>query len=871
MTTRLKLGIGLATLVALFATILFLPTKASALTPTVAQANAAGPFEWIDSQRIKGKVNNEDIIFTLQNGYEAFNGSQIIGPAYVAGNLTCGDDKAYILAAPAGTTAGGDKVFISAQAGSGGSCTPTDKPIDVKNDVFRSSIVKWLDAGTIATVKDLGGIPAGERFTQRGTEGNYFRSGESECIDQIVVTGGRATVYELKPGPDEAPANEIGLPQFGNCEVLSINGENISSREEGRRLANQTFAVALPTNRTRPAGSAAADGAGAAVGEPSCESENGTGLEWMICPILVGIDGAVNGINNIILDQLEFNPEQDLGKSTTGGDGTSADNGVKVTWNIIKNISTFLVIIIMLIMVLSTAVSWGPFDAYAIRQILPRLVIAIIAMQLSWELLIFIIEFTNDVGRGLSDLMYAPFGGSQNMTLSALIGANTSEAAATTIFTTAVIGTAIAAAISPFGILVLAISALASIFIGILVLLVRNILIILCLMVAPLAIMAWVLPGTRNYWNYWQETFSKLMLMFPFIVALLASGRIFAHITGVSSTGDTFGGLINFLAVFIGIFGPYWLLPKTMQWGGRAFGNLAGTLNNAKTKGMFDRGKNFARQRGKELKAQRDAASGARLATGNAKLTDRLKSSQLDPTLRFGENAQRVRQQKLAGFIAAGRGLQQQQQKDAQNRLEIAIEGKSFGDSLTTLQAIAEDSSRTEYERRSAISMLTDFKGVKQIDQVRDELLKTEEGQRIWNISVGENFSGLKALSPHLAQDSSGMLQGDPTSGDPDKRVGWAARSDAGRAQTFTNENDELLSKMRIDGWAKFAALNPAEAQKAFDRIKENENINSNLNPAIQAKIEELRSDVRKRRELGARVPEAEGPGADTGPRPAGT
>src|SRR5262249_41408217 len=148
---------------------------------------------------------------------------------------------------------------------------------------------------------------------------------------------------------------------------------------------------------------------------------------------------------------------------------------------------------------------------------------------------------------------------------------------------------------------------------------------IFCVILAPLALVAWILPGTKKYWDIWQETFSKLLLMFPIVVAVLAAGRIFAKVVAQDYFGalpnifapihagaaHLFGGFpsffavdlgpgITFFVIVIGFFGPYWFLPKTFQWGGNFLKSISGVVND-RSKGLFDRPRNYLNERKKSL------------------------------------------------------------------------------------------------------------------------------------------------------------------------------------------------------------------------------------------------------------------------------
>src|SRR6185436_10887211 len=74
--------------------------------------------------------------------------------------------------------------------------------------------------------------------------------------------------------------------------------------------------------------------------------------------------------------------------------------------------------------------------------------------------------------------------------------------------------------------------------IGFMVLLLRQLLVVALLLVAPLAILAWIFPGNDKLWKAWWSLFSKLLIMFPLIMGLLGIGRIFASIINDGGGGS---------------------------------------------------------------------------------------------------------------------------------------------------------------------------------------------------------------------------------------------------------------------------------------------------------------------------------------------
>ena len=240
------------------------------------------------------------------------------------------------------------------------------------------------------------------------------------------------------------------------------------------------------------------------------------------------------------------------------------------------------------------------FDAYTVKKVLPRLVIAAILIQLSWPIFTFMIQAVNQVAWGVEGIMYAPFGGRDAVDIGDAVGRLT-EGGSTSV-TTVVGGGALAGALygglvlGPAGLFALFITVLIALFIVFVVLAMRQAVLVGLLVLAPLALVAWILPGTEKFWKIWWESFSKLLLMYPLILLLIASGRIFALIAAESfktngSTPESFGVAI----VILIFFAPFFLIPKTFQLAGSAFANIAGIANN-RSRGAFDRLKNYRQQ-----------------------------------------------------------------------------------------------------------------------------------------------------------------------------------------------------------------------------------------------------------------------------------
>lgn len=246
------------------------------------------------------------------------------------------------------------------------------------------------------------------------------------------------------------------------------------------------------------------------------------------------------------------------------------------------------------------------FDAYTVKKVLPRLVIAVILIQLSWFIFSGMIFLTESIAYGIEALIYAPFGNAQDFTFEALFTSIGGSDIQVLFYSLIAAGAAVASFGGSIGFF--ALIALLALFVGVLTLLIRRILLVLLLVLSPLALVAWILPNTERFWKMWWDNFTKLLLMYPIILAMVAAGRVMAKI------GGQFGEeSIAVVMVLGGVFLPLALIPKTFNMAGSAFSAIGGTLA-ARASGL---GKGFA-ARGRKRGAERWKGRGEELLKGNA-------------------------------------------------------------------------------------------------------------------------------------------------------------------------------------------------------------------------------------------------------------
>jgi hypothetical protein len=305
-----------------------------------------------------------------------------------------------------------------------------------------------------------------------------------------------------------------------------------------------------------------------------CETHLTNPLSWFMCPIINGLESAANTMDRGI-DALLY--VKVGAKDSLFGHGATS-NAFRSAWAAFRTLSLSLLVIAGLVMVVAQAAGSELIDAYTIRKVLPRLLIAAVAITLSWALMSFLISLTNDVGFAIRQLIYSPFQGISIHGKSVGVGGMSLALA---------FGGGALLALGLIGMGTFILAAFLALLIGFVVLMIRQIIIILLVIMAPLGIACYILPGTAKGWTVWKDTLLSMLIVFPVISAFLAAGKVFSVIAlnaGVGTFGP--GNAFNQIFALVAYFLPYALIPMAFRLAGGAFATITGGIQN-KTSGMF--------------------------------------------------------------------------------------------------------------------------------------------------------------------------------------------------------------------------------------------------------------------------------------------
>lgn len=376
-----------------------------------------------------------------------------------------------------------------------------------------------------------------------------------------------------KTGSDLAEIRNSAI----NCQDVIAKLTNAGSVDKVRAALETFFLTCTDSNTCGPS----------TAGNPSGSSEDGNNPEikfqcsvsanpitWIMCALIEGFATAIDTLDAQVTEMLDIKSDTYFGDDATG-------QNFKEVWSTIRTISAGFLIIMALVMIISTALSFGPFDAYTVKKVMPRLITVVILISISWPLVKFLIDMSDLMGYAVRGLIQAPFVNS---------GAVSLDGGQTTISAVALVGSGLVLGLP--GLLSFMVTGFMAVMVAFLTLILRQILIILLAVIVPIALVSYVLPNTAKFGKFWWDAFSKALLVFPIIAGFIAIGRVFAVVAYNSGANGDNAGTVRVFIAFIAYYAPYFLIPQAFKMAGGLLGNLSGMVND-RSRGAFDRLKNF--------------------------------------------------------------------------------------------------------------------------------------------------------------------------------------------------------------------------------------------------------------------------------------
>ncbi len=317
------------------------------------------------------------------------------------------------------------------------------------------------------------------------------------------------------------------------------------------------------------------DNDGAEKKTRTCDASLGS-LGWLVCPTTGKISEAVDWLYDKNKELLEINPIK-----------AEEESPIYMIWNYFLGVANILFVIFLLIVVWSQITGIG-ITNYGVKKALPKLIVAAIMVNLSFLVCSLAVDLSNIIGNGLRGI----FTTIEEATVPMIL----SEEAATSPETSVAMTDLYTSLAGGYGLLTTAgfiafeggeiwmlipavLGALVSVVVGLITIALRQVVVILLIMIAPMAIVSVILPNTESLFKKWKDLFVKMLVFYP-MYSLLFGASSLAGWAIISSAQDGFGMILGTAVKIFPLFFSWSLMKMS--------GTFLGTVN-AKITGMFAR------------------------------------------------------------------------------------------------------------------------------------------------------------------------------------------------------------------------------------------------------------------------------------------
>ncbi len=321
--------------------------------------------------------------------------------------------------------------------------------------------------------------------------------------------------------------------------------------------------------------------------EADCYSADGlNGMAWVLCPTLYNLEGAAVGISGLIDNMLEVDARY-----------YSSGSETETIWGYMRTIANTFLAIILVAVIFSQLTGYG-IDNYGIKKLLPKFVIMVILINVSFLLCQIAIDISNILGQGLNNMFQTmashdvTFGEVISMVTGGFIALITGAGAYSGLIASGIMAFTSGGNAAVIAVLVLSILAiLVGVLIFFLMLGARMIIIILFTAISPIAFACYILPNTQKWFKNWWNVFKTALVMYPICGAVYGLSAVIRSIVfpGGASSVDIHP-VIAIVAVLTPVL-PYYIMPslvKSTLSGLGAVGQFFNSIGNGLRKGISE-------------------------------------------------------------------------------------------------------------------------------------------------------------------------------------------------------------------------------------------------------------------------------------------
>lgn len=303
-------------------------------------------------------------------------------------------------------------------------------------------------------------------------------------------------------------------------------------------------------------------------------------MAWIACPTETNLKYFASGIAGYIDDWLEM-------------DSTLYDNdsGAHTAWEYVRTIANTLMIIMLGVIIFSQLTGVG-IDNYGIKKILPKFVVMAVLINLSFFICQLAVDLSNIAGNGIQGLFY---GVGNNIvdqiadegkhttavsTMQNFIGAivpsiYAAAAGGSTVISIVATATSGGGAMAVMLVILLLLTILISVLVFFVSIGARIVIVIMCMVLAPLAFACYILPNTKPIFKKWFDAFKIAILIYPICGAMIGISYIIKAIAVTTEMNLAFM-VIAGIAPFL----PFFMIPTLLKGAFNALGVAGAALGS---------------------------------------------------------------------------------------------------------------------------------------------------------------------------------------------------------------------------------------------------------------------------------------------------
>ena len=297
------------------------------------------------------------------------------------------------------------------------------------------------------------------------------------------------------------------------------------------------------------------------------------GIGWIACTVIENSVEFADGVWSLFEGLLVADPLKNQ-------DG--AGSALYETWSNMRDIANVIMVVLFIAIIMSQVSNIG-ISNYGIKKMLPRLIIAAIAINISYFMMQITVDAANILGKTLHEFITGEAAmsgigerGWQSIVADILL--NTAVVGVGAAGIAAIAGSSMAAPIGLLLVLIIVVPAIIGLVAGLLALSFRSALIPVLAALSPIAIAAWVLPNTQKIFNKWKDAFFGMVFLYPLASVYYGALKFMSLIVLNNPSSGSLDRLFAVGTLSIGAFVVLFLAVKSNSITGKIMGVTKGFM-----------------------------------------------------------------------------------------------------------------------------------------------------------------------------------------------------------------------------------------------------------------------------------------------------